>query len=180
MMRYFLFPLLMTISSVGPLELLAANKETSKEVPAFNFWKGDWEGELTIYSPTGDKLDTIRVHRVCTSSDAHGQDLLNMDITSEFATGPSEHHQGVYLTDSRGFRRILRTDKGQPVSDLRGRSVGVGKLYWYTVDNNAVLRESYLETIEGDTARVHGFYWDGKRSGSYRIVEALYTRKKQG
>jgi hypothetical protein len=144
------------------------------DISIFNPCVGDWEGEFRVYSATGDKLDT-QLWSWNSSSKRKG--IQNIEINAKMKEGFTEHQNGFYLFDSNGMRRILKTDQGKLVSDLRGRYVGPGKFYWFYVDARGVLRESYLESVENGIFRIQGFRWDGVRAGSYRIIEAVFTQK---
>ncbi len=147
------------------------------EVPAFSPWIGKWEGEMKVYSATGDCLDTLKIFIVSEPNKSHANGLQKLFMTMQTNNGFQEKQLGFYLLDSVGLRRILKTETGDPISDLRGRVLAPGKIYWYDIDRDGVLREAYIETIDDNTAHVEGFRWDGQRSGSYRIVEGRYHRK---
>lgn len=157
--------------------LLCSATLGAKESPAFAPWVGKWEGEMTVYSATGDRLDTLKVSFISEPNKSHGKGLQRLSMVTRSGKGHQEKQSGYYLLDSVGLRRILKTESGEPASDLRGRSLGPGKIYWYSIDTEGVLREAYIETVEDDFARIEGFRWDGQRSGSYRIVEGKYQRK---
>lgn len=147
------------------------------DTPPFAPWLGDWEGEMRVYSATGDLLDSLRVGLVSTADTTHGKGLQKLAVTMRSEKGAVEKQNGLLMSGASGLRRVLKGAKGETVSDLRGRPLGPSKFYWFSVDKDAVLRESYVETIEGNVARVNGFRWDGVLSGSYRIIEAVYERK---
>jgi hypothetical protein len=135
---------------------------------------GNWEGDFNVYSATGTKLETQKWNW---SSVSERKGLQKIQINAVMSAGYTERQNGFYLNDSSGLRRILKTDQGKLVSDLRGKIVGPGKYYWFYVDVNGVLRESYLESIENGTFRIQGFRWDGIKAGSYRIIEAQFSQK---
>jgi hypothetical protein len=149
------------------------------DAPTFNIWNGTWEGNLTSYTVTGQKLETQRVTFVCEMDAEHTKGLQKISLQSKSSLGHADQFNGYFLMDTNGMRRILKTNKGSYKSDLRGHSLDTNKLYWYDIDTNGILREAYVESIEGNTARIHGFRWDGQRTGSYRIFEGIYERKKK-
>ena len=146
--------------------------------PPFAPWVGDWEGELVVYSATGDRLETFHVKLSSAADAAHASGLQKISLALRSSKDSSEKQNGLLMSGASGLRRVLKGEKGETVSDLRGRLLGPAKFYWFSVDTNGVLREAYLETIEDDTARINGFRWDGERSGSYRIIEGVYRRAK--
>ncbi len=156
---------------------LTAVSSAAGEDPAFSMWKGKWEGDVSVYSATGDCLETLKVTLLSEPSKKYAKGLQKLAIMSQGVKRTSPKQVGFFLIDAMGLRRILKTEDGDPVSDLRGRVIGPGKIYWYDIDTDGVLREVCIETIDGDVATVQGFRWDGQRSGSYRIIEGKYHRK---
>lgn len=164
----------LSVAFVGAAVVLAATS-----TPAFSVWMGIWEGDLSIYSAIGDCLETSHVKLVSETNGAYPNGIQSIDVSIQVPHKPLEKQTGLYVTDGRGFRRIIKNVLGDTVSDLRGRQLSPTKLYWFNVDTNGVLRESYTESFEGDRVRVFGFHWDGQRSGSYRIIDANYQRQEK-
>jgi hypothetical protein len=148
-----------------------------KEEPAFAFWNGTWDGEMLVYSATGDHLEKVEVQFASEVQEGRAGAIQRINLNCKSSRGYMEKQSGYYLMDARGLRRIVKTSTGEMVSDLRGRSIGPNQIYWFSVDINGVLREAYVESLNGKVAEVHGFKWDGERAGSYRIIEARYTRQ---
>jgi hypothetical protein len=149
------------------------------EAVPFSAWIGTWGGELKVYSATGEHLDTLQM--VFSSEDPNGKSkgVQKISLISKNKKETTERQHGVYVMDGTGIRRIMKTEAGEPVSDLKGKILGPNKIYWFSIDGSGILREAYIESIEGDIARVNGFRWDGQRSGSYRIIEGSYERQKK-
>ncbi len=155
-----------------------AVSSTVKPLP-FAFWLGAWEGEIKVYSATGDLLEVRHVSFSSSMDQAHSQGVQKISLVTQSSKRRDiERQDGCYLIDVLGLRKILRNEKGELLSDLRGRLLGPSKIYWFNVDCEGVLREVLIESSEGDAVRVHGFRWDGQRSGSYRIIDACYERQK--
>lgn len=160
---------------IGPF-LFCLSASAADTIP-FTAWLGTWEGSMTVYSATGDRLESRQVQFTSSTNQCHPGMIQKISLTIRSERGVIERQSGVVLSDTAGPRKILKTEKGDTVGDLRGRSLGPAKMYWFDIDSHGDLRESVIESIEGEALVVHGFRWDGKRVGSYRIIEGRYQRR---
>ncbi len=173
-MKRFRFDLLCACFCI----VLSLESAAAADASPLAAWTGEWDGELNVYSATGDRIETFHVAISSSADPVHGKGLQKISMRMRSSKEVDEKQNGLLMSGASGMRRVMKGEKGETVSDLRGRLIGPSKFYWFSVDTDGVLREAYIETIEGETARVNGFRWDGKRSGSYRIIEGVYQRAK--
>jgi hypothetical protein len=146
--------------------------------PAYSLWAGEWEGQMVVYSPVGDRLSDIHVSFSSPTRGPTDRGIQRVSILTK-SHGLEESVEGYFFTDKKGLRRIVKGSLDGSMTDLRGRVLAPGKLYWFSVDSEGILRESYIETFDGNQVHIQGFHWNGRQNGSYRIIQATYIRKSE-